>query len=281
MFAVLIYGEFRTFEINLKDNIRELFSELDKPLHFYILTEDCSDYEIKKNKVIGIIEDSGYEVNGRYQVKYFENMKTCKDYDIAIENEIYNDYYNIPYDKERDDFTPKLFYRRCLINKIMNNSGIKYDKVIFARLFDVIFKRIKSLNFFNNRDDNNNIYYSVDTFFISSQKNINIFFDIDLLSNLIKINNRELFQCFYIEHDYNLGKFIPKIALETVYNSILYNYFFNNCKNLRFDFTLQNLDLLWNDCLKYNTIRKDIIDFIVPFIQNDYLFVLHCPKRKL
>ena len=281
MFAVLIYGEFRTFEINLKENIRELFSELNKPLHFYILTEDCQDYEIKKNKVIGIIEDSGYEVNGRYEVKYFENMKTCKDYDINSETEIYNDYYNIQYDKQRDDFTPKLFYRRCLINKIMNNFEIKYEKVIFARLFDVIFKRIKNLDFFNNAHDNNNIYYSVDTFFISSQKNINIFFNIELISDIIRINNRELFQRFYIENDYNLGVFIPKIALETIYNSILYNYFFNNCKNLRFDFTRQNLDSIWNTYLKDNTIRNDIIDFIVPFIQNDYLFVLHCPKRKL
>jgi len=280
MFAILIYGEFRTFETNLKENIRELFGELNKPVHFYILTEDCQDYEIKKNKVIGIIEDSGYEVNGRYEVKYFENMKTCKDYDINFENEIYNDYYHIPYDKVRDDFTPKLFYRRCLINKIMNNFGIKYDKVFFVRLFDVIFKRAKSLDFFNNIHDNK-IYYSVDTFFISTQENINIFFNFNFISNIIHLDNMYEFQKFYLENDYNLGKFVPKIALETIYNSILYNNFYNNCKNLRYDFTRNNLDSIWNNYLKDNTIRNDIIDFIVPFIKDDYLFVLHCPKRRL
>lgn len=276
MIAVIIYGEFRTFELNLKRNIIELLDEINKPVHFYILSEYCEDYDTKKKKNIDII----YSINSNYEIKYFENILTCSHYNKEKEEIYCNNYNNIPYNQKRDEFTPKLFYRRCLINEIMNSFQITYDKVISTRLFDVIIKKYKSLSFINNNDDI--LYYGIDTLIIGSMTNVNIFFNCDVISNIIQIdyNDFYLFREFYSKNDFYLSKILPKLALETIYNSILFKKFYKKCVNLRFDYTRQNVNYIWNSSTEINTKSANfIIDCVSPFVKDDYLFILHCPNR--
>jgi hypothetical protein len=174
------------------------------------------------------------------EIKYFENIDTSNYYNSIIEDKICADYFNIQTQYDKDIFTPKLIYRRCLMNEIMNKemigSQVTYDKVIFARLFDVIYKRCKSFDFINDINDNK-LYFSVDTLFIGKQEDINILLKLDLISNKIKINNMSDFQKFYIEYDECLGNMLPMCASESIFSAIIFNYFKHRCQNLRFDFS--------------------------------------------
>ena len=278
MFSVIVYGEFRTFEVNLRENLKELFGEIAGPIHFYILTEDCDGYADKKKQVIDIISGFGYNI------MYFERISECSLYDSEVENSICLDYHSIPSHQSRDAFTPKLYYRKALINQVMNSltktNGFTYDKVVSVRLFDMIYKRCKSLSFLNKGDDEHFLYYGVDSLFIGSKSIINKLYSLEPISKVIQLDDMNKFQQFYYQNDFYLSQVMPRLALETIYQSLIYKYFLTNSMNLRFDYTRHNINQLWNNALEDNTNRQDIIDFATPFIQTDYLFVLHCPRRK-
>ena len=240
MIAVLVYGQFRSFKLNLMNNLHELFDEVTSDIHFYFLTENFADYEKNKEDVFQIINHYKNENNINCEIKYFENLDSSIYYSSAIEQQICEDYNNIQTPYKKDVFTPKLIYRRCLINEIMNrepgNSQIKYDKVIFARLFDAIFKRCKSLEFINDVNDNK-IYFGVDTLFLGKQDDMNILMKVDYISNKIIINNVYEFHIFYIKHDECLGKMLPMCASETIFSAVIFNNFLDRCQNLRFDYS--------------------------------------------
>lgn len=277
MIAVVIYGEFRTFEINLKENLKELFGEVTIPLHFYILTENCQEYESKKKRVQDIISEFGYEI------KYFEKLDDCNYFDKEAEDSIYNDFHSIQYNGSRDDFTPRLFYRRCLVNKIMNHisseTGRIYSKVVSVRLFDMIFKRFRSLSFLN-IPEYTAVYYAVDSLFIGTPVAINLIFKINKISNIMKIDDIHKFREFYSKNDHHLSQILPLLALETIFQVILYNHFSYSSLNLRYDYTKNNINQLWNVSEERKTSRSYIIEVVTPYIQSEHLFVLHCPIRK-
>jgi glycosyltransferase involved in cell wall biosynthesis len=269
--AVTFYGGFRSFELNLRRNIEELLGEVKGPVHFYILTEYCDDYERKKQQIIDIIQSY------KYEIKYFEHVGESAHYNADEELAFYKDYYAIPYDGVRNDFTPKLFYRRCLINKIMNGFKIEYKKIVCARLFDIIIKRFRSLDFINNPHDET-LYFSVDTILIGKMETLNKFFDMKKISDLIQIpaGKEEAFREFYDRSDKCLAGFMPKLASETIYQSILFNNFLHTSINLRYDFTRHNT-VVWQ-----NNLRKDageIIALAANYVKDDYLFVLLDPNR--
>jgi len=243
MIAVLVYGQFRSFKLNLLNNLHELFDEVSSDIHFYFLTENCQeyqDYEKNKAEVFRIINEYKNPKNIMCEVKYFEHLDSSIYYSSVIEQQICEDYNNIQTPYKKDVFTPKLIYRRCLINEIMNretgNSQIKYDKVIFARLFDAIFKRCKSLEFINDVNDNK-IYFGVDTLFLGKQDDMNILMKVDYIRNKIIINNVYEFHIFYIKHDECLGKMLPMCASETIFSAVIFNHFLDRCQNLRFDYS--------------------------------------------
>lgn len=277
MIAVVIYGEFRTFEINLKENLKELFGEVTLPLHFYILTEKCEEYESKKKRVQDIISEFGYEI------KYFENIDESTYYDKEVEDGIYNDFHSIQYNGNRDDFTPRLFYRRCLVNKIMNQisheKSFIYSKVVSVRIFDMIFKRFRSLSFLNN-PDYTALYYAVDSLFIGEPGAINLIFNINIISNIMRIDDISKFREFYSKNDHHLSQIMPMLALETIFQVILYNHFLYGSLNLRYDYTRKNINRLWNESEDGKTSRSYIIEIVTPYIQTEHLFALHCPIRK-
>ena len=270
MISIIVYGEFRSFELNLKRNIEELLGEVSLPVHFYILTEYCNNYEIKKKKIMNLILNYGYEI------KYFEHINSCIHYNKLDEDIIYNDYYSIPYIGTRDDFTPRLYYRKCLINKIMNSFNIAYDKVIYVRLFDIIIKRCRSLSFINNKTDDS-VYYSMDTLIISRIYDMNILLSFAPISKIIEIdyNNLDLFKQFVGKYDYHLSRYMPKLASEIFYYSIVFNKLNAKSMNLRYDFTQSDI-CGWEKM----TCADDIINTFIKDIKDDYLLILLCPFRK-
>jgi hypothetical protein len=270
MISVIVYGGFRSFELNLKRNIEELLGELSVPVHIYILSEECDNYNTKKSNIVNLIESYGYEI------KYFESINSCKFYNKHDEDVICNDYYNIEYNGIRDDFTPRLYYRKCLINKIMNSFNILYDKVIYARLFDTIIKRFKSLHFINDIYDNN-VYYSMDTILISKMEQMNILLSSSLISDIIYIEDSklELFKEYVDKYDHYLAQTMPKLASEIFYYSIVFNKLIDTSKNLRYDFTKGNI-INWNSLKS----ADDIINAFIHNVKDDYLLVLLCPFRK-
>jgi hypothetical protein len=273
MIAVTMYGGFRSFELNLRRNIEEVLGEVKGPVHFYILTEHCADYDAKKQAVVDIIQSYGYEI------KYFEHVGESSHYKKEEEDAMYADYYAIPYNGIRDDFTPKLFYRRCLINKIMNSVGIPYDKVVCARMFDIIVKRFKSLSFINDPTDAT-LYYSVDTIIIGRMKDLNTMFAMNKISDIIQIpeTDQGRFWAFYDRNDRCLASIKPKLASETIYQSILFKHFLERSVNLRYDFTRHDTDV-W----AANNRSKDaaiICDLATNYVKDDYLFVLLDPNRR-
>jgi hypothetical protein len=279
-FAVIVYGEFRTYDINLRENLKELFGEFKCPIHFYILTEDCDDYETKKQDICGILK------RPHCKVLYFEKINTCELYDKEEEDRVCADYFAIPGPPDRDVFTPRLYYRKGLVNKVMNAyaqaNGFTYEKVFSVRLFDMIIKRCRSLCFLQETvtEDQDKLYYGVDNLFIGSPAIINELYSTPLISDAIQVDDGYTFQRFYAQNDLYLSQIMPKLALETIFQALIYKQFRHRSMNLRYDFTRHNLNLMWNKALIDNTCRADIIEFALPFIDKDYLLLLHCPRRK-
>lgn len=184
----------------------------------------------------------------------------------------------IPDDLHRDSFAPRLYYRRCLVYQIMNtlSSENPYDRIVSARPFDMIYKRFKSMSpVYENSDI---LYYSIDSLFIGSPKNMNKLFTVRHISNIIRACEEPGFLEFFTKNDLALSQYMP-ICLETIYQILLFTYFLNNSKNLRYDYTRLNFHKMVNKPLEDS--RDRIIDFITPFIETDTLFSLHCPQRKL
>ena len=282
MIAVLVYGQFRSFKLNLMHNLHELFDEVTSDIHFYFLTENCPDYENNKECVFEIINQYTNKNNIKCGIKYFENLDSSLYYNSAIEKQICEDYDRIQTQYKKDIFTPKLIYRRCLINEIMNNeTKIKYDKVIFARVFDAIFKRCKSMDFINDANDNK-IYFGVDTLFLGKQEDMNILMKIDYISNKIMINNINAFQNFYIQFDECLGLMLPMCASEIIFSSVIFNHFLDRCQNLRFDLSKRDVQF----CVTTQDDDIDefdgygIADNCVSRNTENYVVIILDPKRK-
>jgi hypothetical protein len=276
-FAVVVYGEFRTYAINLRENLKELFGEFKCPIHFYVLTEDCDDYDAKKEEICGILK------RPHCKVLYFEKIKDCALYDQAEEDRVCSDYFAIPGPADRDVFTPRLYYRKGLVNKVMTAyaeaNGVTYEKVFSVRLFDMVMKRCRSLQWIQ-QDTQDKLYYGGDNLFIGSPAIITELYSTPLISDAIAVDDAHEFRRFYAQNDFYLSQIMPKLALETIFQALIYKRFLGRSMNLRYDFTRHNLNLMWNKALIDNTCRADIIEFALPFIDKDYLLLLHCPRRK-
>ena len=46
--AIINYGEFRSFKLNLLNNLNEILNNINSEIHFYFLTENCDEYDYKK-----------------------------------------------------------------------------------------------------------------------------------------------------------------------------------------------------------------------------------------
>jgi hypothetical protein len=278
MIAVLLYGEFRTYMINLEENLKQLFNDVHCEIHFYILTENCDNFYKHKQQVSDIINKFGYKIN------YFEQLKDCTCYDSDLENNLYADFVSIVFPGQRDLFTPKLLYRRTVINKVLNeyadSHNLQYTRVMFVRLFDTVIYKNKSLHFLNTQDDI--LYYGTDFIFIGNMNIINNLFTVDYISNILKFDNIYNFKNFFESHEYFLSTLmpIPMLALETIYIAIVYNNFLHNSLSIRMDFTRLCTQGITAHNFPPPITRDRVIQHLSQHMSNEFLLTIHCHLRK-
>jgi hypothetical protein len=276
--AVSCYGEFRSFHLNLLNNLHELFDEVIYPLHFYILTSTyTSDFEEKKQQVISII----HEHNPNNKIMFFESIDTTQFYNIDEEERLVNDYNSIQCPQEKLVFTPRLIYRKFLIDKIINQFDEKYKKVIHVRLFDTVITRDKSLSFINDVNDNN-VYYGSCELLIGKQDDINMVCNFNYISDIINHGNDiDEFIEFFKKQNKCLGDILPISCTEWIILSNIYKYFKGRCINLWFDFSNNDKAGFELHETEYKTEKIENIRAILQkYNQNEYLSILCCPYRK-
>ena len=272
--AVLIYGGFRSYSLNLKRNINELLSGVVCPVDFYILTDTEKEFESKQKEITEIIQSFGFNVN------YFGRIQSCVYHNKDEEEDFVKNFVSIESRCIKDSFTPRLFFRRCVLNDIMNSYNVKYTKVIFSRLFDMVMKRFKPLTFINDTSDSK-FYYGIDSTFIGTQNDMNKMFAKQYISKAVHVQEESMdaFRKFFKDNDAFLAGDMPRseLALETIYNKIIFNNFSKNCVNLRFDISKGVATKICEAGIRN---AEDICKFVVPYVTSDYLFLWHCMYRK-
>ena len=154
----------------------------------------------------------------------------------------------------------------------MNNHNIQYDKVCFIRLFDAVFKKCKNIDHIFNKNDDN-IYFGIDTLFIGNQNDMNILFNIEYISEKIKIKDVQEFQKFHKKFDDCLGNMLPFCSNEIIFSCPIYNYFKNRSINLRFDLSLY-------PNMKMKDDNNEILNTYSKLNKNDFFIIILCLNRK-
>jgi hypothetical protein len=85
---------------------------------------------------------------------------------------------NIFFDK--DEFVPRYYYRRQILNTIRHESETKthkaYDWVIMARMFDMTYEKIRPLDFLSGPPEEQTVYVSIDNIVMGSPEVVDAIF---------------------------------------------------------------------------------------------------------
>ena len=227
--ALMVYGQFRTFEQNLINNIDALMPIFEyNHVTVFILSDkkEEGNYSLQnENRIVDMFRSKNINIGF---------IKFVEDYDISNEEtDISNKFHNNVKHKLgiQNEFIPKLIYRTYLLNQLKNeyveNNMMTFNLTIYCRMFDMNITQNINSNYIKNKIHNlyNNpklIACSADTFFIGSKEGIDHVFN---LSNKIKLN--ELY------HD------------EIWNNSDFYNAYYN------FDSCLANLKHTYSPEVQY------------------------------
>lgn len=203
-YAIIIYGQYRSFDCNLEKNLEEINTPILRGniVDIYIITDKSGNYSTQNtNKIISTFK------------KYNCDVKFVKVWEDLYEYHKYEKENKMNYDKQckhsygKHNFTSNLWYRRYVTNKIvneyMNENNLIYDIHMFMRLFDITIK--KNISDFHIKDtiesivENDKLLMSIDTVFIAPK---------DILDKVFSFG-----KCFNIYHD------------ELWNNSKLCNYF--------------------------------------------------------
>jgi len=142
--ALMVYGQFRTYATNLRENVRMLAPLFkDNVVHVFILSTKLAsgNYSDQNEREIrGIFDEFGFNL---CLFEYVENLDsehaaneraTRDSYFASLQN---NDGVN-------NEFIPAIMYRKFALNKLKNEyckrHNIDMDLHVFGRLFDVIIK---------------------------------------------------------------------------------------------------------------------------------------------
>jgi hypothetical protein len=85
---------------------------------------------------------------------------------------------NIVFDK--DEFVPRYYYRRQILNTIRHESEIEtrkaYDWVIMARMFDMTYEKMRPLDFLVGPPEEQTVYASIDNIVMGSPETVDAIF---------------------------------------------------------------------------------------------------------
>jgi mannosyltransferase OCH1-like enzyme len=274
--ALLIYGQFRTYKYNLRQNIISLWPIFEnKNVYVFILSDKNKQGNYSSNnekEVLDIFNEFNFNVQFLYYIEDIidtQEKNYCDSFYQTIKHQL----------GVSNKFVPNLMYRKYLLNKLACDY-IKFNKLtidvfLYARLFDmkisyitnikgcyVDFDKIKNCIYYL-LEDKNNIIGSSDTLFMGSQEGIQNLFNNWNESGEIKIFHDDVWNDIeFTRYAYSCDSFLttyrhiysPEIQyLARVYYS-KFNYF-----NIRLDNNnLVNL----SSYMVYNIIHdQDRLDF--------------------
>jgi hypothetical protein len=243
--ALQIFGQYRSYKRNLEKNLTniqpsilqnnevEAFILTDKNKNsFYSKDNENEIVEILKKFNIKVIfiklwEDSTndiFETEEKLQLAYINACKNKKGFNV---------------------FTPNLWYRRYILNKMKNdyiseNNLQPYDIHIFARLFDITISTNATNKHISDKvskcKNENILLMSIDTIFIGNKAVIDTLFDFGALGLIYHedIWKNEKFNQTFASFDFTLHKHKYTYCSEI---QIFAYIFFNNLlyENIRVD----------------------------------------------
>ena len=241
-YCINIFGQFRTFKLNLEANLEVLYDSIikDNEIDIFILTDKCGNYSIENEEIMFKIFNK-YNCNIKF-IKFWENCSQYHEQEKKVENNYKN---NCKHNRGKQKFTANLWYRRHILNELKNKycseNNIKYDLHIFIRLFDIIIKPNLNNQIIRNQIEKclyeNKLLMSIDTIFIGNKEITDYIFSFGENFNLYHDdiwNNKKLCEYFKQIDDclYNLK---PMYCSEVqIYSHIFFSNFVY--QNIRVDF---------------------------------------------
>jgi len=142
--ALMIYGQFRTYATNLRENVRMLAPIfIDKVVHVFVLSNKLASgnySEQNENEIRGIFDEFGFNI---CFFDYVENLdSTHAENERAAHDSYFANLKN--QNGVNNEFIPDIMYRKFALNQIKNEycaqHNIDIDLHVFGRLFDVIIR---------------------------------------------------------------------------------------------------------------------------------------------
>jgi len=236
--ALELFGQYRSYILNFEHNLKQLLSQLNNyQIDVYIFSENYN--KEKETDIINILKKYNLSIK---MIKYYEHIddiykQTSKIYQHKFNNNIdtiYGKKYRVEGLKGYHPFTIEYIYRKYLLHKFSKEYfDCDYEFIINARFFDVKFNIIKPFDFLENI--NNNIYHSVDTFYIAKEHILNDFL-LKCVNYKITDMNIPEYRKMLKKYDYNLNGCFPFLSSELITTKILFDNY-NNSINIRYNFT--------------------------------------------
>ena len=142
--ALMIYGQFRSYASNLRENVRMLAPVFTgKVVHVFVLSNQLASgnySEQNERDIRGIIDQAGFNLC------FFDYVENLGSHHAASERAAHDSYFAGLKNKDgvSNEVIPDIMYRKFALNQIKNahckQHGIDMDLHVFGRLFDVIIR---------------------------------------------------------------------------------------------------------------------------------------------
>jgi len=178
--CLFTYGEFRTFQVNLENNLNTLkYTIFDgNEVDVFIVSQRSGNYSPDNETTIKLIFEN-FNCNVRF-IKYWDDLQPYHKTE-QINHYTYNS--KCIHKNGKHPFTANLWYRRyitnTLVNEYMEQHNIHYDLHMFIRLFDTTIKCNLSQDIISSTIlscPENKVFMSIDTIFIGKKDTINTIF---------------------------------------------------------------------------------------------------------
>jgi len=142
--ALMIYGQFRSYANNLRENVRMLAPVFrGKVVHVFVLSNKLASgnySEQNEREIRDIFDEAGFNLC------FFDYVENLGSHHAANEQAAHDSYFASL--KNKDDVSneviPDIMYRKFVLNQIKNahckHHGIVMDLHVFGRLFDVVIR---------------------------------------------------------------------------------------------------------------------------------------------
>ena len=142
--ALMIYGEFRTYADNLRENL-EMMAPIfrDTVVHVFVLSNKLASgnySEQNEHEIRDIFDEAGFHLC------FFDYVENLDSHHAANEQAAHDSYFAGLKNKDgvSNEVIPDIMYRKFVLNQIKNahckQHGIVMDLHVFGRLFDVIIR---------------------------------------------------------------------------------------------------------------------------------------------